>query len=143
MRKKRTELPGKPSELLALAINDFKELVASGKYIGDMTVWHVGGVPCRICLGGALIAKELGAPASLDMRDLIPQIARGNREKIAAVEFLRAALIVYAFTVLGLVLPSSLFDSFVKAAPPSYASAPKRFLRVMERRVALLAEAGF
>ena len=62
--KDQGKLPGKPSELIKLAINDLKEVERDPRYRVDMDQWHRVGMPyddrCHLCLAGAVMAGQLG-----------------------------------------------------------------------------------
>lgn len=65
--KKFGKLPGKPSELLALAMKDLAKVERSKKYIVKMGVWHAplwdeNKSVCAVCLAGSVMAKTLNVP---------------------------------------------------------------------------------
>lgn len=54
----------KPSELIALALDDLKKAEQSKKYTIDMDFWHgpTFDTSCSVCLAGAVIAGTLKVP---------------------------------------------------------------------------------
>ena len=61
--KRTIKLPRKPSDLLALALNDLRKVEKSKKYRVGMYVWHrpaLDSTPCEVCMAGAVMAKTLG-----------------------------------------------------------------------------------
>ena len=56
-------LPDKPSELLELALHDFKICMKSKDYKYSTKSWHIpNGEICEICFGGAIMAQTLFLP---------------------------------------------------------------------------------
>ncbi len=53
-------------ELLALAIGDFRKVLADDRYAIDMSTWHEPGDDaddrCHVCLAGSVLAKTIKLP---------------------------------------------------------------------------------
>ena len=93
--EKANKLPDKKFELLRLAIEDFKKVLAAPKqYTADMDYWHFDGlsdsVPtCYVCLAGSVIAFSLEKPDP-DDDDLDPDdFDDDTRNKLNALDELR------------------------------------------------------
>ena len=65
IKKLKSTLPDKPSELILVALKDLIKCERSKKYKVDMTIWHQKEWPdapaCSVCLGGSVMAKSFDA----------------------------------------------------------------------------------
>jgi hypothetical protein len=62
-----TNLPKKPSKLLALALGDLEKCEQDDRYVIDMQTWHIThGDGCHVCLAGAVLAQSLGCKPDED-----------------------------------------------------------------------------
>lgn len=61
-------LPKVPSELLTVALQDFKAVLADPDYSIDMGTWYypVRATECKVCLAGAVMAKTLDVSSRLE-----------------------------------------------------------------------------
>lgn len=104
------KLPGKPSELIRLALKDLAKVERSKKYKIDMTKWHavwpqeVTKEICCVCLAGSVIAKTLGATPDRSMTpgDFDEGMALG------ALDYFRRGEIHEGFITLDLYLPKKI-----------------------------------
>ena len=62
MQKYFGKLPGTPSNLIRLALEDLEKVRKDSRYEIDMNQWHSPNIynsRCSVCLGGNVIAKSL------------------------------------------------------------------------------------
>lgn len=156
---KAVTLPTKPSELLALAIGDYKKVLTDPNYIVDMDVWHTPvGDLCRVCLAGAVMAKscKTGLTDVAGPTDYGSEIQRPLR----ALNDFRVGRIVDGFSYLGLYTNKdmafarrlqrrcntrALGDGYISdyPLPPTLGeSNPVVFIEYMERLVVSFKEGG-
>lgn len=96
------DLPNKPSELLKIAINDFKEVLKDPAYLVNMSDWHkFNGVQCEVCLAGSVIAKTLGMN---ELKEYTPFSSFGNdnQNKFLALNAIRMGRLKEACTLMGI-----------------------------------------
>ena len=102
------QLPGKPSELLELALSDLAKVERSSKYNVSMGNWHsptrYNG--CHVCMAGAVMAKTLEA---VRFKEHVPgDFETDTKMKLRALDYFRAGWLDLALTFLGIDLPQSL-----------------------------------
>lgn len=136
------KLPGKPSELIRLALKDLAKVERSKKYKIDMTKWHavwpqeVTKEICCVCLAGSVIAKTLGATPDRSMTpgDFDEGMALG------ALDYFRRGEIHEGFIALELPLSKKIP---VKIYICPYETNKKEFGKDMRYLIRLLEKEGF
>lgn len=70
-------------ELLALAIGDFRKVLADDRYAIDMGVWHSPGEDgddtCHVCLAGSVLAKTVQLPLDVNAEVSVKSAAIWDR----------------------------------------------------------------
>jgi hypothetical protein len=95
-------LPGKPSELIRVALADLEKVEKNPRYIINMDIWHSPKFSdkklCGVCLAGSIIACRSGYTPSktLSYKDL------PNQKKMSALNYFRKGDIVEGCEELGL-----------------------------------------
>lgn len=100
--KKSTRLPGKPSELILLALSDLKKVERSKDYIVDMSDWHQPNGKCSVCLAGAVMAFSLGVSKKREISLSYNDFSTVNVEKLRALNSFRIGEIGGGLNCLGI-----------------------------------------
>lgn len=135
--KKFGILPGRPSELIELALADLKKVERSKKYVVDMSNWHrrSGSNICHVCLAGAVMAKELKFDSKISAIPSGPETI-----PLAALNALRTGDVEGAFSYLELLYTESYkFDRPIT----DYHQNKSKFYSDMRKLAADLRKAGF
>lgn len=132
----------KPSELIRVALADLEAVEKDPVYIVDMRIWHgnykgVSGDYCAVCLGGAVMAKSLGADPynNLVPDDFEEEIAF----RLAALDSFRQGLINKALWYMS-VEPAADVSPHMTVVP--YEDNPARFKADMQAMATHLEEHG-
>lgn len=116
--RKFGKLPGKPSELIRLALSDF--IAAEKKFEINMSRWYVVNGKCSVCFAGAVMAgtlgktrddvKELGLTNDDGEFELFPRYLGREGPALAALNEFREGRLDAGFRQLGLKLPPHVFE---------------------------------
>ena len=108
--KSHGSLPGKPSELIRIALKDIRKVEKSPLYSIYMDDWHVpmyeGGQQetCQVCMAGAVMAHTLDT-------DITKDVSPGNfdeRHALNALNEFREGNMISGFYDLGIPAPKEL-----------------------------------
>lgn len=94
-------LPTLPSQLIRLAIDDLKKVMADPSYKVSMASWHwptIDGEECAVCLAGAVMAKTLHADKTLPTA---PRHFGDDCGYLLALDWLRSCNLIEACNVTG------------------------------------------
>jgi hypothetical protein len=151
MRNFKT-LPGKPSELLRLAMHDLTLIEKDPNYKVNMSVWHTGSnslfPACEVCLAGAVMAKSLGVrrrgvytpkKCNIPVIDAFREIQ--TEDKLRALDAFRTGHIGGALTLLGYD-PIDYQKLIPRRKPSYYDEEPEQFHIDMETIAKDLEAAG-
>lgn len=98
--KKFGKLPGKPSELIRLALKDAAKIKDTPGYKLDMNIWHcVDSFVCHVCLAGSIMASSLRIDKD---RSTYPSDCGRSLPALWAIDNFRLGQIYDAFDHLGL-----------------------------------------
>lgn len=105
-------LPDKPSELLAIALEDLELCENDPVYVIDMGKFHTPDESegkCHVCLAGAILAMRVNIPPSIAWTEAEFEFgvafAKELSEKIFAIDSLRRGSIRGAESFLNIVIP--------------------------------------
>lgn len=105
-KRRAKRLPNKPSELIRVAIRDFREVLRLKKYRINMGTWHQPtprGKTCQVCLAGAVIARSLAVSPK---KEHCPMDRQGaTSRKLQALNAFRVGSFGAAFHDLGIATP--------------------------------------
>lgn len=134
---KLKRLPWRPSQLIRIAIADFKAITRDPRYIIDMDTWHrpaparLDCAPrCHVCFAGAVMARQCGLPPNVNGADLIAPGMPTNGRKFLALNAFRRGRVFWGLRLLGLELPPGF--SPVRNFP-LYDIDPRGFFRAVSR----------
>ena len=138
-------LPGKPSELILLALRDLKAVEKDSYYTVNMGCYHLpmrdvypeAENQCAVCFAGAVMAKTLNANF---LAYRMPYHFRAEEPALRALDYVRMGALQDVFFVLGIPLPKDVAPS-VSVTP--YRLDPKRFKREMRSIAKQLAARGY
>lgn len=132
------KLPGRPSELIRLALKDLQFVERSRKYKVDMKKWHekVKRGKCSVCLTGAVMAKSLGCNPTMTVS---PADFRNEWPALKALNYFRMGLVNNG---LCLLIEQQLPTEFHRYITP-YETDPKAFRRQMLKLAKDLEKEGY
>lgn len=137
----KTVLPGKPSELITLAMDDLNRAERSDKYSVSMSNWHYpmqGGERCYVCFAGAVMAMTMKVPIDFEI-DSPDQFLGANSNKLASLDYFRLGNVRAAFGELG--RSEERGEEFDRNIP-SYIFKKRAFKLAMRRLARDLEKAG-
>lgn len=134
-------LPGKPSELIELALRDLAAVEADPRYVVDMLSWHspLGTTEtCAVCLAGAVMARSLGVDRRMGSN---PECFRDDdvTAKLMALDAFRRGNVSTALGFMQLRPPPT--DAWFRSIVP-YEIDPELFKEGMRDLAATLERAG-
>jgi hypothetical protein len=138
--KKFGRLPGRPSELIRIALKDLALVRRSKRYVVDMDMYHFpyrSAGKCHVCFAGAVIAKTMRQDWE---RELVPAYFREECEALRALDFFRSGNVEEGLSNLRLddsigSLPTVLSRQFPVAG---FAADPDKFVHDMAALAAAL-----
>lgn len=137
--KKFGKLPGRPSELICLALDDLEKAEKSDRYKIDMRKWHhPAGGKCAVCLAGSVMAFSLKKSAT---KGPTPGLPSKEKNALFALNSFRAGEIDCAFLWLDIEAPSHAVPSEIGIT--SYKESPEKFKSDMMHLAYSLWELGY
>jgi len=142
----KTKLPRKPSDLLALALDNLRKVERSKKYKVCMGAWHSPGTyyadPCAVCLAGAVMAKTLGASPEMT---LVPHNF-SEEDKLDAIDSFRVGEWGAGFNCMGVSGRKEVkaYNALCADIDPvvSYHNGRDEFHRTMRKAVRIMRKHG-
>ena len=148
---KHGKLPGKPSVLIKLALDDLRRAEKSRKFTVDMYNWVVAGDPsmnvgmdrCTVCLAGSVMVGtlKLNIDKAVPGREATPSADFPNEQSaLHAIDNLRQGSLATAFGNLDLDFP----DHFLEDVDvDGYDDNPGKFKRQMSQLAKALEKEGY
>lgn len=101
-------LPDKPSELLAIALEDLELCEMDPVYEIDMGEFHKpDGAKCLVCFAGSVLAKRFEISPDVFWNDIEEELDDADLDKIMAIDYLRGGCMEEGGEYLGVEIPLS------------------------------------